>query len=84
MIIPNTPVLICEGDQITLNAPNGYLAYQWQPFNLTTQNITITPLLTDTVTLNVTNFNSCINTYQYSFEEYPCCINKLNLNIYEN
>jgi len=84
MIIPNTPVLICEGDEITLNAPNGYLAYQWQPFNLTTQNITITPLLTDIVTLNVTNFNNCINTYQYSFDELPCCVNSLNLNIHEN
>ena len=84
MIIPNTPVLICEGDQITLNAPNGYQSYEWQPMNINTQSINFVPLLTDIITLNVTNFNGCINTYQYSFEEYPCCVNNLNLNIYEN
>jgi hypothetical protein len=73
IIIPLTPLEICEGDNITLVAPSGYLSYNWQPLNLNTQSITISPNINDVITLNVTNFNGCINSYQYTFESLPCC-----------
>ena len=82
IIIPLTPLEICEGDNITLVAPSGYLSYNWQPLNLNTQSITISPNINDVITLNVTNFNGCVNSYQYTFESLPCC-GPINLDIYE-
>jgi hypothetical protein len=71
--IPNQAIEICEGDNISLTAPNGYLAYNWIPLGLNTQTINITPNLTDVITLNVTNFNGCVNNYQYYFTNAECC-----------
>ena len=60
----SNPTTICIGQNTTITSTvtggscSNY-TYNWMPGNLTTQNITVNPLLSTTYTLNVTDCNGC-------------------------
>ncbi|MEX1187642.1 MAG: PKD domain-containing protein [Bacteroidia bacterium] len=55
---------ICPGESVTLTAPTGYSSYNWQPGNINTQTITVSPTVSTTYTLSLTAFNGCPATFQ--------------------
>jgi hypothetical protein len=68
-IVLNTPptanagpdTSICVGNTVTLNGNNGFSGYLWEfdSFQSNTQSITVTPGVTTTYTLTVTDANGC-------------------------
>jgi gliding motility-associated-like protein len=55
---------VCPGQSVTLSAPTGYASYNWQPGNINTQTMTVTPVQSTTYTLGLTAFNGCISNFQ--------------------
>ena len=55
---------ICPGETVTLVAPDGYASYTWQPGNITTQSITVTPAASTVYSLSLTAFNGCASVFQ--------------------
>ena len=55
---------ICPGESVVLTAPTGYSSYTWQPGAITTQTLTVSPVVTTNYTLNLTAFNGCVTSVQ--------------------
>ncbi len=62
---------ICPGQSVVLTAPSGYSSFSWQPGNVTTQTITVSPAVTTTYTLNLTAFNGCVSHVQIPITVAP-------------
>jgi len=62
---------ICPGQSVTLIAPSGYASFAWQPGNITTQSITVSPAVTTIYTLNLTAFNGCVTNAQVPITVAP-------------
>ncbi|MCA6364102.1 MAG: PKD domain-containing protein [Bacteroidetes bacterium] len=62
---------VCTGQPATLTGTGGG-TYLWQPGNLTTASITVTPAATTTYTLTVTNAAGCTGTAQVTVTVIPC------------
>ena len=55
----NTNKTICQGNDTTLKAPDGYQSYLWTPGNHTGKNYTVSPTTTTTYQLELTAYNDC-------------------------
>ncbi|MFM9008783.1 MAG: PKD domain-containing protein, partial [Bacteroidota bacterium] len=51
---------ICIGDSLTLAASGG-VSYQWSPLNVNTSSVVVSPLITSTFNVVVTDVNGCVS-----------------------
>lgn len=58
VIIPDGPLVICEGTQLTLSAPEGFSSYQW---NTGAQTASITAMSSGSFSVVVTDSNNCVS-----------------------
>ncbi len=62
---------ICPGQSVTLTAPAGYSQYRWNPGNMLSQSITVSPAVSTTYTLSLTAFNGCVSNYSVPLTVAP-------------
>lgn len=80
--LPISPIEYCGDEMITIQAPQGYQTYIWQPMNFNGQQITFQANLYNEITLNLIYENGCSESKIFQLEVEPCCVD--NLNIHEN
>jgi gliding motility-associated-like protein len=66
-------VNLCTGQSTTLNGSGG-TSYLWLPVNIVGQSVTVTPLVTTTYTLVVTDAAGCSDTAQVTVNVSPCTV----------
>ena len=64
LLAENTNKTICQGNNTTLKAPDGYQSYLWKPGNHTGKEYTVSPSVTTTYQLELTAYNDCKSTNQ--------------------